>query len=127
MKDVVEQAKKDKYVSTLYGRKIHVPNIESSNYMLRQASERAAVNGPLQGSAADIIKRAMINIFRESGSNEKDVKMILQVHDELVFEVPEDYDEKNIAYLIDLMEESSSIDVPLKVEYGFGSNWREAH
>ena len=53
--------------------------------------------------------------------------MILQVHDELVFEVPEDYDEKNISYLIDLMEKSSSIDVPLKVEYGFGSNWREAH
>ena len=95
--------------------------------MLRQASERAAVNGPLQGSAADIIKRAMINIFKESGGNEKDIKMILQVHDELVFEVPEDYDEKNISYLIDLMEESSSIDVPLKVEYGFGSNWREAH
>ena len=95
--------------------------------MLRQASERAAVNGPLQGSAADIIKRAMINIFKESGKNQKDVKMILQVHDELVFEVPEDYDEKNISYLIDLMEESSSIDVPLKVEYGFGSNWREAH
>ena len=127
MKDVVEQAKKDKYVSTLYGRKIHVPNIESPNYMLRQSSERAAVNGPLQGSAADIIKRAMINIFKESGGNEKDIKMILQVHDELVFEVPEDYDEKNISYLIDLMEESSSIDVPLKVEYGFGSNWREAH
>ena len=95
--------------------------------MLRQASERAAVNGPLQGSAADIIKRAMINIFKESGGNEKDVKMILQVHDELVFEVPEDYDEKNISYLIDLMEKSSSIDVPLKVEYGFGTNWREAH
>ena len=69
----------------------------------------------------------MINIFKESGGNEKDIKMILQVHDELVFEVPEDYDEKNISYLIDLMEESSSIDVPLKVEYGFGSNWREAH
>ena len=127
MKNIVEQAKKDKFVSTLYGRKIHVPNIESPNYMLRQSSERAAVNGPLQGSAADIIKRAMINIFKESGKNEKDVKMILQVHDELVFEVPEDYDEKNISYLIDLMEESSSIDVPLKVEYGFGSNWREAH
>ena len=95
--------------------------------MLRKASEKAAVNGPLQGSAADIIKRAMINIFKESGGNEKDIKMILQVHDELVFEVPEDYDEKNISYLIDLMEESSSIDVPLKVEYGFGSNWREAH
>ena len=69
----------------------------------------------------------MISIFKESGGNEKDVKMILQVHDELVFEVPEDYDEKNISNLINLMEESSSIDVPLKVEYGFGSNWREAH
>ena len=110
-----------------FGRRIPIKGINSKNFQERSFAERQSINAPIQGSAADIIKRAMINIFKESGKNEKDVKMILQVHDELVFEIPEDYDEKNISYLIDLMEESSSIDVPLKVEYGFGSNWREAH
>ena len=127
MKNIVEDAKGKKYVETLHGRKIHVPNIESSNYLMRQASERAAINGPLQGSAADIIKIAMIKIAEWIEVNDQEIKMILQVHDELIFEVPDSYGEENIEPIIKLMEQSTEINVPLKAEYGFGSNWREAH
>ena len=127
MKNIVEDAKGKKYVETLHGRKIHVPNIESSNYLMRQASERAAINGPLQGSAADIIKIAMIKIAEWIEGNDQEIKMILQVHDELIFEVPDSYGEANIEPIIKLMEQSTEINVPLKAEYGFGSNWREAH
>ena len=127
MKNIVEDAKDKKYVETLHGRKIHVPNIESSNYLMRQASERAAINGPLQGSAADIIKIAMIKIAEWIEGNDQEIKMILQVHDELIFEVPDSYGEENIEPIIKLMEQSTEINVPLKAEYGFGSNWREAH
>ena len=127
MKNIVEDAKGKKYVETLHGRKIHVPNIESSNYLMRQASERAAINGPLQGSAADIIKIAMIKIAEWIKGNDQEIKMILQVHDELIFEVPDSYGEENIEPIIKLMEQSTEINVPLKAEYGFGSNWREAH
>ena len=127
MKNIVEDAKGKKYVETLHGRKIHVPNIESSNYLMRQASERAAINGPLQGSAADIIKIAMIKIAEWIEGNDQEIKMILQVHDELIFEVPDFYREENIESIIKLMEQSTEINVPLKAEYGFGSNWREAH
>ena len=127
MENIVESSKEKMFVETLYGRKIHVPNINSTNYMLRQASERAAINGPLQGSAADIIKIAMIKISSWLKDNSPEIKMILQVHDELVFEVPENISEDYIKQILNLMEETTSIDVPLKVEFGFGSNWREAH
>ena len=127
METTTNKAKKNKFVTTLYGRKIHVPNIESPNYMLRQASERAAINGPLQGSAADIIKVAMISINRMIFENELPIKLLLQVHDELLFEVPENYVEKDIQSLVNIMEETTIIDVPLVAEYGFGTNWREAH
>ena len=127
MINTVEQAKKDKFVKTLYNRKIHVPNIEASNYMMRQGSERAAINGPLQGSAADIIKIAMINIQNWINKSKSNVRMILQVHDELIFEVPDHFSDEDIKPIIEIMEETTKISVPLKVEYGFGSNWREAH
>jgi DNA polymerase-1 len=127
METTTNKAKKNKFVTTLYGRKIHVPNIESPNYMLRQASERAAINGPLQGSAADIIKVAMVSINRWISENRSPIKLLLQVHDELLFEVPENYVEKDIQSLVNIMEETTIIDVPLVAEYGFGTNWREAH
>ena len=127
MAEIVEEAKKDKFVKTLYNRKIHVPNIEAGNYMMRQGSERAAINGPLQGSAADIIKMAMIKIKDLIDSNNLDIKMTLQVHDELIFEVPAEFTDDDIKPIILIMEETTKISVPLKVEYGFGSNWREAH
>ena len=127
MHDIVEQSKESKYVETLYGRKIHVPNIAASNYMVRQAAERAAINGPLQGSASDIIKYAMVEINKWITANNPEIKMILQVHDELVFEVPENFNESDLLPILNLMENTTEIAVPLKVEYGFGTNWREAH
>mgnify|MGYP001159454011 FL=1 len=127
MLDVVERSKESKYVETLYGRRIHVPNIVASNYMVRQAAERAAINGPLQGSASDIIKYAMIEINKWINTNGTGIKMILQVHDELIFEVPEEYSDSDLKPILELMEKTTEIAVPLKVEHGFGANWREAH
>ena len=127
MHDIVERSKESKYVETLYGRKIHVPNIVASNYMVRQAAERAAINGPLQGSASDIIKYAMVEIDKWINANNPEIRMILQVHDELVFEVPQNFDEPDLLPILKLMENTTEIEVPLKVEYGFGANWREAH
>ena len=127
MSDIVENSKELKYVETLYGRKIHVPNITANNYMVRQAAERAAINGPLQGSAADIIKIAMIKIDDWINLNAPEINMILQVHDELVYEVPDTFSDDDLRPILDLMENTTEIDVPLKVEYGFGTNWREAH
>ncbi len=127
MENIVEQAKASKYVETLYGRKIHVPNIDSPNYMMRQASERVAINGPLQGSAADIIKVAMIEISKLLKKENLKIDLIMQVHDELVFEVPGEFNDSSIREIIQLMEESTRISVPLRVDYGFGANWKEAH
>ena len=127
MSETIKQAKRDKFVTTLYNRKIHVPNIDAGNYMMRQGSERAAINGPLQGSAADIIKIAMIQIQNLINNDMQDIKMILQVHDELIFEVPADFKDDDIKPVLSIMEETTKISVPLKVEYGFGANWREAH
>ena len=127
MGEIVELAKKNKFVTTIYGRKIHVPNIDSPNYMIRQASERAAINGPLQGTAADIIKVAMVSLDKHLKESEFEINSILQVHDELVFEVPESLTESDLIDVIDLMENTTKIDVPLKVELGFGANWRAAH
>ena len=127
MEKIVEQAKASKYVETLYGRKIHVPNIDSPNYMMRQASERVAINGPLQGSAADIIKVAMIEISKLLKKENLKIDLIMQVHDELVFEVPGEFNDSSILEIIQLMEESTKISVPLRVDYGFGANWKEAH
>jgi len=127
MSDIVEKSKDLKYVETLYGRKIHVPNITANNYMMRQAAERAAINGPLQGSAADIIKIAMIKIDDWINLNAPEINMILQVHDELIYEVPDTFTDDDLRQILDLMENTTEIDVPLEVEYGFGANWREAH
>ena len=127
MSDIVENSKELKYVETLYGSKIHVPNITANNYMVRQAAERAAINGPLQGSAADILKIARIKIAEWINLNAPEINMILQVHDELVYEVPDTFSDDDLRPILDLMENTTEIDVPLKVEYGFGTNWREAH
>ena len=127
MEDIVEQTKKTKFVKTLYGRKIHVPNIDSPNYMLRQAAERIAINGPLQGSAADIIKIAMIQISDYLQEKKIDVDLIMQVHDELVFEIPQNFTETDIDGIVQIMESSTEISVPLKVDFGMGANWKEAH
>lgn len=114
------------YVETLDGRRLYLPDIKSSNAIRRKAAERAAINAPMQGTAADIIKRAMIEVDRWL-QQQPDVKMIMQVHDELVFEVKESLLDEACEKIRLLMESSMQLDVPLQVEVGIGDNWDEAH
>ncbi|MEE9310182.1 MAG: DNA polymerase I, partial [Cocleimonas sp.] len=131
MEDTREQAKKDGYVETLFGRRLYLPNINASNGMLRQHAERTAINAPMQGTAADIIKIAMISVsdwLREATlEGTTKTKMIMQVHDELVFEVAEDEIEKVEKIVVDRMVNAVQLDVPLIVDTGVGINWDEAH
>jgi len=123
---VIEQAKKDGYVCTLLGRKRPMPDINNPNNNLRQFAERTAINTPVQGTAADIIKVAMINIHNILREKMLKTKMILQVHDELVFEVPED-EINEIKRLVDSeMVNAVKLNVPVKVHIGIGDNWAEA-
>jgi len=122
-----EQAAAQGYVETLFGRRLYLPEIHSKNGAMRKAAERTAINAPMQGTAADIIKRAMVAVdawLQESGL---DARMILQVHDELVLEVREDQVEALRAGLLPLMSGAADLDVPLLVEAGVGDNWDEAH
>lgn len=123
-----KQASEQGYVETLDGRRLYLPEINSKNAIRRKASEREAINAPMQGTAADIIKKAMITVDSWI-CNEcpDDVHMIMQVHDELVFEVRESYLEKANAMIHQLMEGSMELAIPLKVEVGVGNNWDEAH
>jgi DNA polymerase I len=114
------------YVETLWGRRLNLPDIHSSQVMRQKAAERAAINAPLQGSAADIIKMAMINIDDWIQSHQPDIKMIMQVHDELVFEVSEDWVEKALVMIEDKMTKVVTLKVPLLVSIGVGHNWDEA-
>lgn len=116
------------YVETLDGRRLWLPDIKSSNAMRRKAAERAAINAPMQGTAADIIKRAMIDVDGWLQQQKSDaVKMIMQVHDELVFEIRADAVDEASNQIRHLMENSMKLDVPLQVEVGVGDNWDEAH
>jgi DNA polymerase-1 len=126
MDNCIEQAKKNGYVTTMFGRKRYLPDIHSANSVVRGFSERNAINSPIQGSAADIIKIAMINIYKMLLKNYK-TKLILQVHDELVLDVykPEIEDVKQIVK--EGMESAAQLKVPLLVEMGVGKNWLEAH
>lgn len=128
MESTRELAAQKGYVSTLDGRRLYLPDINASNAMRRKAAERAAINAPMQGTAADIIKRAMIAVdswLEQQPSPE--VKMIMQVHDELVFEVQADAVEAACAQIRALMEGSMKLDVPLRVDIGVGDNWDQAH
>ncbi len=122
-----EIASKQGYVETLFGRRLYVPEINVANLQRRRAAERAAINAPLQGTAADIIKLAMINIDQWLRESKADAKMIMQVHDELVFEI----NEKEEAYFVEniknRMENAVELSVPLLVDVGVGPNWDEAH
>jgi DNA polymerase-1 len=115
------------YVATIFGRRLYVPEIASSNGQRRQAAERTAINAPMQGTAADIIKRAMIAIDEWLYRSGIDARMIMQVHDELVFEVAEAEVESFSSEIKVLMEAAAELSVPLVVEVGSGSNWDEAH
>ena len=127
MDSTKELAKKNLFVETILGRKLHVAAINDSNGLRRQAAERAAINAPLQGSAADIIKKAMIDVDQWIGENNSDIKMIMQVHDELIFEVKKGLAQEALEKIISLMESSVKLDIPLIVDANTGANWNEAH
>ena len=115
------------YVETLFGRRLHLPEINARNKQRQQAAERTAINAPMQGTAADIIKLAMIAVDDWLAGDALDAMMIMQVHDELVFEVAEDQGDRLVAALPGLMADVAQLDVPLLVEVGVGANWDEAH
>ncbi|MDC9725399.1 MAG: DNA polymerase I [Gammaproteobacteria bacterium] len=122
-----DQAKLDGYVETLFGRRLFLPEITSSNGMRRQYAERTAINAPMQGTAADIIKRAMIDIHQWLQSENSPIRMIMQVHDELVFEVPLDEIEAAKEKIEQFMMNAAQLDVPLEVGIDTGDNWEQAH
>jgi len=115
------------YVETLYGRRLYLPEINARNKQRQQAAERTAINAPMQGTAADVIKRAMISVDDWLSTDGIDAKMIMQVHDELVFEVSESEADRLMITLPDIMAGVAALDVPLLVEAGMGDNWDEAH
>jgi DNA polymerase-1 len=125
--DTIERARRDQAVSTLLGRMRRLPDIDSTNPGLRAFSERVAVNTPVQGTAADIIKLAMLRIHRALAAANMESRMILQVHDELLFEVPEGELERAQEMVREAMENAMALAVPLKVDMGTGTNWLEAH
>ncbi|MDK9423462.1 DNA polymerase I [Pectobacterium carotovorum] len=122
-----QQAAEHGYVSTLDGRRLYLPDIHSRNAMARKGAERAAINAPMQGTAADIIKKAMIAIDDWLRKDTPKVKMIMQVHDELVFEIHDSVIEESISKIKVLMEGCMQLNVPLQVDIGTGMNWDEAH
>lgn len=127
MENIRKKASEQGYVETILGRRLHLADIHSSNYMRRQAAERTAINAPMQGSAADIIKRAMIDVNAWLERENVDAKMIMQVHDELVFEVAEANVEMFNKQICALMSSAVELSVPLVVDAGVGNNWDEAH
>jgi DNA polymerase-1 len=124
-------AKKNGYVLTLFGRKCHYPDITSPNPSIRSFNERAAVNARLQGTAADIIRRAMVRMDEALAKHKLDARMLLQVHDELVFEAPEEEVEKTLPVVRRVMEEAPmpalALSVPLQVDARAAHNWDDAH
>ncbi len=127
MESTREQARQRGYVETLYGRRLYLPEINSRNGMRRQGAERAAINAPMQGTAADIIKRAMIEFDRWLGDSGVDARMIMQVHDELVIEARRDVLDTVVEQVRQLMSAAANLRVPLVVDTGTGDNWDQAH
>jgi len=131
MEETKAFAKQHGYVTTLFGRKCHYPEIKHSNASIRAFNERAAINARLQGSAADIIRRAMTRMDAALAKKKLNAQMLLQVHDELVFEVPEGKEEDAAAVVRQVMggaaEPALKLEVPLDVEVGWGPNWGQAH
>jgi len=127
MESTREYAREHGYVETVYGRRLYLPDIKASNHNVRQYAERTAINAPMQGTAADIIKRAMIDVDRWIGSANENVKMVMQVHDELVFEVAESHLTEIKNEICQIMQGVAELNVPLVVDAGSGENWALAH
>ena len=125
MHDVVQDAKRDGYVTTLLHRRRYLPDINSRNFNARSFAERTAMNSPIQGSAADIIKLAMVKYAESEKVKDFDVELLLQIHDELIFDIPKSQVEDFIPVITEIMEDALEIGVPLKVEAGYGKDWYE--
>ena len=122
-----QQAREQGYVETLFGRRLYLPDINARQQQRRQYAERAAINAPMQGTAADIIKRAMLLTHAWLRQSKIDAKMVMQVHDELVFEVATGVMEECVAEIEHCMKSAADLSVPLMVDIGSGLNWDEAH
>lgn len=127
MKAIVEKAKADGYVSTLFGRRRYLPELKSSNFNMRSFGERVALNMPIQGTAADVIKIAMVNVHRRLKAEKLRARLILQVHDELIVECPEEERETVERLLKEEMERAAALTVPLTADVSSGRSWAEAH
>ena len=127
MDEVRSNARDKGFVETVFGRRLYLPEINDRNAQRRQYAERSAINAPMQGTAADIIKKAMITVHGWLETDQAPARMIMQVHDELVFEVEEKAVEEVSAKVVELMSNAASLRVPLQVDAGVGSNWDQAH
>jgi DNA polymerase-1 len=125
LEECVMHAQSHGYVETILGRRRPLPDISSGVIALRNAAERMAINSVVQGSAADLIKGAMVNVYRRMKKEKAGGKLLLQVHDELVFETPADAVEQEAAWIREEMTNAMKLKVPLKVEIGWGKNWQE--
>ncbi|RYH43733.1 MAG: DNA polymerase I, partial [Alcaligenaceae bacterium] len=121
------QAKAQGYVETVFGRRLYLPEINSPNGPRRSGAERAAINAPMQGTAADLIKKAMVEVQRVLDAEKPEVLMIMQVHDELVFELPAEEEAWVRSEVPRIMAEVAALKVPLLAEVGVGPNWDKAH
>ena len=126
MKQVVEDAKAMGYTETMYGRKRYIPELKSSNFNIRSGAERIALNTPIQGTAADLIKLAMIRVEKALNENFPEAKLLLQVHDELIVECPEAIAPQVADLVSEQMEAVASLKVPLMAEAKYGKSWYEA-
>ena len=127
MDETRELAREQEYVETLFGRRLYLPDINAKNGQRRQYAERTAINAPMQGTAADIIKLAMLSVDDWLQTDKPPVRMVMQVHDELVFEVESSYLEEAKGVIQQKMSAAANLDVPLIVDVGVGINWNEAH
>ena len=127
MDEIRQQARSEGFVETIFGRRLYLPDINDRNMQRRQYAERSAINAPMQGTAADIIKRAMLSVHTWLQRSDMPARMIMQVHDELVFEVERNSAEALRDQVMNLMSGAAELAVPLKVDAGIGDNWDEAH
>jgi len=127
MESTREFARDNGFVETVFGRRLYLPDINSKNHNVRQYAERTAINAPMQGTAADIIKRAMIDVDQWVGEQGDSARMIMQVHDELVFEIDDAALEAARKSIADIMQSVAKLKVPLIVDTGIGGNWATAH
>ena len=127
MESTKESASQIGYVETLFGRRLYLKEINANNALRRQASERAAINAPVQGTAADIMKIAMIRMYQALEKEKSEARIILQVHDELILDTPEKEIDRVIELTTEAMKEATLLDVPLEIDIGIGDNWDQAH